>query len=151
VQLYPSELKALDIVITPKPFPGINPDNAPFFVIIAAVAKGITTYFDWMYNGRNKQLLKLTDLGVMIKPIDNEHKLQIIGSSKLTPKIVKSPDALRPSAVLLALMMSIDGVSYLVDTYHLRRGYQDLPERLNACGANMSWGEDHKPQITKVK
>jgi UDP-N-acetylglucosamine enolpyruvyl transferase len=35
-------------------------------------------------------------------------------------------------------MLAADGISQLINTYQMLRGYQDLPSRLNALGANIT-------------
>jgi UDP-N-acetylglucosamine 1-carboxyvinyltransferase len=69
IVLHKSELIATNIVIKPKTWPGINPDNAPFFVLIATQTKGLTKYNDWMFDGRNCHFAKLRELGADIQLI----------------------------------------------------------------------------------
>ena len=45
-------LHALEEKIHPNPYPGLNIDNLPYFVPIAAVANGRTLIHDWVYDGR---------------------------------------------------------------------------------------------------
>ena len=57
------ELKSLlQINSIPCPYPGINADNLPYFVPIAACAKGRTLIHDWMYDNR-ASILHGTDQG----------------------------------------------------------------------------------------
>ncbi len=135
IEIYPSQLQAVDLVIKPSTYPGINPDNAPFFVLICTQASGESQYHDWMFNGRNKMFVEdLNKLGASITMI-GEHALRISGATQLTGSVTTSPNALRPTVILMLAMMAAKGSSTLVDTYQVYRGYQDLPKRLNALGA----------------
>lgn len=137
VEVFPSSLKAVDLVIKPSTYPGINPDNAPFFVLICTQAEGESQYNDWMFNGRNKMFVEdLNKLGADITMI-GEHTLKIKGVTPLRGSITTSPKALRPTVIIMLAMLSAQGKSTLVDTYQVYRGYQDLPKRLNTLGAEI--------------
>src|SRR6185369_3853566 len=49
VHKHNGNLRALVDKIHPNLYPGLNPDNLPYFVLIACVAKGRTLIHDWMY------------------------------------------------------------------------------------------------------
>src|SRR5665213_3653236 len=49
VHKHNGHLQALEEKIHPNPYPGLNIDNLPYFVVIAAVAHGRTLIHDWVY------------------------------------------------------------------------------------------------------
>ena len=49
ITILPSELVAPPEKIAPRPYPGINIDNLPYFVPVATQAKGDTLIHDWVY------------------------------------------------------------------------------------------------------
>ena len=136
VTVYPSELEATDVEIKPKTYPGINPDSAPFFVLIATQAKGETTFNDWMFDGRNRHLLKLREFGADIQTV-SDRILRIVGKTQLRGAMVTAPAALRPSMIQLLAAMAAEGVTVVRDTYQIRRGYQDFFARANSLGAHI--------------
>lgn len=136
VTLYPSDLQATDVEIKPKTYPGINPDSAPFFVLIATQAQGETTYNDWMFDGRNRHLLKLREFGADIHTV-SDRILRIVGKTQLRSAMVTAPPALRPSMIQLLAAMSAEGITVIRDTYQIRRGYQDFFVRANRIGAHI--------------
>lgn len=138
IKLFKSELNAVDVKIKPQPYPGINPDNAPFFVLIATQAHGRSIYNDWMFNGRNRHLMDLTKMGARFEVKNgDQHQMEIIGKTPLKPQFLHSPNALRPTVIIMLAMLGAEGISRLINTYQVYRGYQDLPERLNELGANI--------------
>ncbi len=52
VHKHDGKLRALEEKIYARPYPGLNIDNLPYFVPIAAVAKGRTLIHDWVYEER---------------------------------------------------------------------------------------------------
>lgn len=134
--LYPSKLKALPDKIHPLPFPGINVDNLPFFVPIATQAEGRTLIHDWMWEERAIYFTELNKLGAKITLLD-PHRIMVDGPTELKANQVVCPQALRPAAIILIAMLGAKGTSILRNVYSIARGYEDLPKRLSALGADV--------------
>ena len=132
-----SNLVAPQDKIHPLPFPGLNIDNLPFFAVIAATATGQTLIHDWVYENRAIYLLELTKLNANVKLLD-PHRVLIDGPTKWKPAEVVTPPALRPAVVILLGMLAAPGVSILRNVYSISRGYEDLANRLNTLGANIT-------------
>lgn len=132
-----SDLKAPTDKIHAMPFPGLNIDNLPFFAVIAASAEGRTLIHDWVYENRAIYLTELTRLNANVQLID-PHRLYVTGPTKWKPAEIVTPPALRPAVVILLGMLAAPGVSTLRNIYSINRGYEDLAERLNSLGANIS-------------
>ena len=144
VTVKPSKLVAPIDKIHPMPFPGLNIDNLPFFAVICATAEGQSVIYDWVYDNRAIHLKKLSDLGANVQLMD-AHRLLIIGPTRWRGRDMVCPPALRPSVCLMLAAMAARGTTNLHDVYVINRGYEDLPQRLNALGANIStfWGSPH--------
>ncbi|MBI5134152.1 MAG: UDP-N-acetylglucosamine 1-carboxyvinyltransferase [Candidatus Taylorbacteria bacterium] len=136
IETKPSKLKALDEKIHAQPYPGINMDNLPFFVVIGAVAEGETFIHDWSYEERAiyyKELAKLRAETILADP----HRFYIKGPTRFKAAEMVCPPALRPSVIIMIAMLAAEGVSILRNVYNINRGYEDLAERLNALGAKI--------------
>jgi UDP-N-acetylglucosamine 1-carboxyvinyltransferase len=129
-------LTALTEKIHPQPFPGLNIDNLPFFVPIAARAKGRTLIHDWVYENRAIYFTELSKLGVDVELAD-PHRIYINGPTKWRAADVVCPPALRPAVIVLIGMLAANGTSTLRNIYSIARGYEDLAERLNSLGAKI--------------
>lgn len=136
VTVYPSELHAAADKIHPMPFPGLNIDNLPFFAVIAAVAEGRTLIHDWVYENRAVHLMELNKLGANTTLLD-PHRLLVQGPTRWRGYDLVCPPALRPAVCLLLAALAARGTSVLRDVYVINRGYEDLPNRLNALGAHV--------------
>ena len=134
--IYPSKFKALDDKIHANPYPGINMDNLPYFVIPAMKAKGQTMIHDWAYENRAIYLTEINRMGAQITLAD-PHRLYIEGGTKLHAAQMVCPPALRPSMVILIAMLSAPGVSILRNVYMIHRGYEEIVKRLNLIGADI--------------
>lgn len=131
------KLVALEDKIHPNLFPGLNPDNLPYFVPIACVAKGRTLIHDWIYSNRAIYYTELTKIGAQVE-IADPHRVYVHGPIKFTKADVVCPPALRPASLFLIGMLAADGVSKLRNIYTIARGYEDLAERLNSLGAHVT-------------
>lgn len=127
--------------IHPLPYPGLNADNLPYFVPIAACAQGRTLIHDWMYENRAIYYTELTKIGAQIELAD-PHRVYVTGPTRFTVSDVVCPPALRPASLLLIGMLSAHGVSTLRNVYTINRGYEDLAERLNSLGAQITVMQD---------
>lgn len=122
--------------IHPNIWPGLNPDNIPYFALIATVANGRTLIHDWMFENRAIYYTELTKIGANVELVD-PHRLYVNGPTKFSAAEVVCPPALRPASLLLIGMLAADGTSMLRNVYTINRGYEDLAARLNSLGADI--------------
>ncbi|MGH7240215.1 MAG: UDP-N-acetylglucosamine 1-carboxyvinyltransferase, partial [Candidatus Saccharimonadales bacterium] len=132
-----TRLKALDDKIHPNLWPGINPDSLPYMVIIAALAHGRTLIHDWIFENRAIYYTELAKIGASVELAD-PHRLYVTGPTHWRTADLVCPPALRPASLLLIGMLAADGISTLRNVYTIRRGYEDLADRLNSLGARIS-------------
>lgn len=132
----PSELDALDEKIYGRPYPGLNIDNLPFFAIIATAARGQSLIHDWAYDGRAVHFMELEKLGAHMLLAD-PHRVFVTGPTSLQAADLVCPPALRPAAILLIGMLAAPGHSKLHNIYSIKRGYEDIAERLQDLGAKV--------------
>lgn len=123
--------------IAPRPYPGLNIDNLPFFVPIAAIAHGRTLIHDWVYENRAVYYTELNKLGAQIDLADT-HRVYVTGPTKFVASEIVSPPALRPAVIILIAMLAAPGTSVLRNVYSINRGYEDLPNRLRSIGADIT-------------
>lgn len=123
--------------IHPNLWPGINPDNIPYFVPICGVANGRTLIHDWIFEKRAIHYTEMTKIGMDIELAD-PHRLYINGPTKFKHADVVCPPALRPASLLLIGMLAADGQSVLRNVYTINRGYEDIAARLNSLGAKIT-------------
>lgn len=136
IKILPSKLKALEDKIHANPYPGINMDNLPFFVPIAIRAKGQTMIHDWVYENRAIYFTELNRLGASVTLAD-PHRVYIQGGTPLKGAQVVCPPALRPAMIILIGMLGANGTSILRNVYMIKRGYEEIAERLNQIGADI--------------
>lgn len=141
IHKHDGNLRALTDKIHPLPYPGINADNLPYFVPIAAVCKGRTLIHDWMYENRAIYYTEMTKIGATVELAD-PHRVYVTGPSKFSKADVVCPPALRPASLLLIGMMAAEGTSTLRNIYTIQRGYEDLAARLNKLGAHIEVFQD---------
>jgi UDP-N-acetylglucosamine 1-carboxyvinyltransferase len=137
IHKHDDKLRALSDKIHSLPYPGLNADNLPYFVPIAAVAKGRTLIHDWMYDNRAIYYTELTKIGAQVELAD-PHRVYVIGPTRFRRADVVCPPALRPASLLLIGMLAAPGVSLLRNVYTINRGYEDLANRLNELGAQIT-------------
>lgn len=137
IEKHNGELRALPEKLHPNLYPGLNPDNLPYFVPIACVCKGRTLIHDWMYENRAIYYTEMTKIGANVELAD-PHRIYITGPTKFSAADVVCPPALRPASLLLIGMLAAHGISMLRNVYTINRGYEDLADRLNSLGANIA-------------
>jgi len=130
-------LKAPIEKLHPNLWPGINPDNIPYFVPICGVAQGRTLIHDWMFENRAIYYTEMTKIGMSLELAD-PHRIYIDGPTVFKRNDVFCPPALRPASLLLIGMLAAQGTSTLRNVYTINRGYEDLAERLNSIGAQIT-------------
>jgi UDP-N-acetylglucosamine 1-carboxyvinyltransferase len=122
--------------IHPMPYPGINIDHLPFFVPIAAIAKGETLIHDWVFEDRALYYTELNKLGANVRLLD-PHRVTVDGPTNFKAAEVICPPALRPATIILLSMLAAPGQSVLRNIYSINRGYEALATRLSELGADI--------------
>lgn len=135
-----SALTAFPERIHPRPYPGLNMDNLPFFAIIATQAEGTTMLHDWVYDKRAIYYTELDRLGATTL-LHDPHRISITGPTRFKATEVICPPVLRIGAILVAGMLAAPGRSVLRNVYTINRGYEKLVERLQELGASISASE----------
>lgn len=120
-----------------RPFPGVNIDHLPYFVPIAALAEGRTLIHDWVYEDRALMFTEMKKVGVKLQLAD-PHRVFIDGPTKFKPADIVAPSGIRPAVIILIGMLAAPGTSMLRNVYTINRGYEDLAERLNSLGAQIT-------------
>jgi UDP-N-acetylglucosamine 1-carboxyvinyltransferase len=136
IEKHNGKLKALAEKLHPNLWPGINPDNIPYFVPICGVANGRTMIHDWMFENRAIYYTEMTKIGMNVELAD-PHRVYITGPTVFTHGDVVCPPALRPASLLLIGMLGANGTSILRNVYTINRGYEELAARLNSIGAQI--------------
>ena len=120
-----------------RPFPGVNIDHLPYFVPIAAVAKGRTLIHDWVYEDRALMFMEMKKIGVNLELAD-PHRVYVNGPTKWRAADIVAPSGIRPAVIILIGMLAAPGNSMLRNVYTINRGYEDLAARLNSLGAHIT-------------
>ena len=131
------KLKAPPEKIAPRPYPGINIDNLPYFVPIATQAEGRTLIHDWVYENRAIYYMEMRKLGADMLLAD-PHRVFVNGPTPLYGATIDAPPAFRPASIILIGMLAAEGESQLNNVYPISRGYENLHERLCKLGASVS-------------
>jgi UDP-N-acetylglucosamine 1-carboxyvinyltransferase len=137
IHKHDGKLKAPLEKLHPNLWPGINPDNIPYFVPICGVANGRALIHDWMFENRAIYYTEMTKIGMNLELAD-PHRIYIDGPTVFKHNDVFCPPALRPASLLLIGMLAARGTSTLRNVYTINRGYEDLAERLNSIGAHIT-------------
>lgn len=137
VHKHNGELRAPAEKIHPNVFPGLNIDHLPYFVPIAAVAKGRTLIHDWIYEDRALMYTEMKKIGVNLELAD-PHRVFVEGPTRWKPADMVCPSGIRPAVMILIGMLAAPGNSILRNVYTINRGYEDLANRLNSLGAEIT-------------
>jgi UDP-N-acetylglucosamine 1-carboxyvinyltransferase len=137
IKKHDGQLEAPGEKIHPLPSMGINIDNLPYFIPICAVAKGRSLIHDWAFEDRALMFSEMKKIGVDLELAD-PHRVFINGPTKWRATDMVAPSGIRPAVIILIGMLATPGVSILRNVYTINRGYEDLAERLNSLGANIS-------------
>lgn len=89
-----------------------------------------------MWENRAIYFTELNRLGAEINLAD-PHRVFVTGKTELHPAQVVCPPALRPAMIILIAMLGAKGKSVLRNVYSIKRGYEEIAERLNSIGADI--------------
>jgi len=127
------------MTIADAPWPGLTPDLLSIFLVIATQAKGSVLIHQKMFESRLFFVDKLIDMGAQIILCD-PHRATVIGLDHKYPlrgTNMSSPD-IRAGVALLIAALSAHGTSKISNIEQIDRGYENIDERLNAIGADIT-------------
>ncbi len=127
------ELQAVNIKT--HEYPGLATDLQPFFTMLLTQAQGQALVHETIFESRLAFAGELNRMGANITICD-PHRIIIQGPTPLEGRLLMCPDARAGTAYLIAGLVA-SGTTTLQNIYQLERGFERLPERLNALGARI--------------
>lgn len=128
----PKSLKATDFYT--YPYPGFPTDLQPCFVALACVAEGTSRIRETIFDDRFSHCMELIRLGARI--VITGDVAAIDGVSSLSGTAVMASD-IRNGAGLVTACIAANGRSEVRRIYHIERGYEYLPDKLESVGASI--------------
>ena len=129
-----SSSRAKPIDIATQPYPGFPTDLQAQFMSLMAVADGSSKISETIFENRFMHVPELMRMGSDIQ-IDGRSCI-VHGKANLKPAPVMATD-LRASVCLVLAALATEGKTTISRIYHLDRGYANLEEKLNKCGAKI--------------
>ncbi len=123
---------AVDIRTTP--YPGFPTDMQAQFCAMNAIAEGVGTITETIFENRFQHVLELQRMGAQIRIEGNTAVCR--GVNKLTAAPVMATD-LRASAGLVLAGLAAEGETLVDRIYHVDRGYERIEEKLRQLGAEI--------------
>ena len=118
--------------ILTEPFPGFPTDLQAQMMALLSIAEGVSNIEEKIFENRFMHVPELIRMGAKIEIIGR--KAVISGVDKLKAAPVKATD-LRASVSLVLAGLVAEGNTEIDKIYHIDRGYEDIIEKLTACGA----------------
>jgi UDP-N-acetylglucosamine 1-carboxyvinyltransferase len=125
-------LRAVDLRTAPHP--GFPTDMQAQFAALDAVADGVGTIVETIFENRFMHMLELRRLGADIR-IEG-HTAVIHGMARLSGAPVMATD-LRASASLVLAGLVAEGTTDVQRIYHIDRGYEHIEEKMGGLGADI--------------
>jgi UDP-N-acetylglucosamine 1-carboxyvinyltransferase len=122
--------------ITTAIYPGFPTDLQAPFSLALVEADGVSTIKETLYEDRFDYAAALQRMGANIHVFD-PHTAVFYGPSQLHGSEVAIPD-LRAGATLVLAALAADGVSRILGTEHVARGYEDMVGKLGRVGARIT-------------
>lgn len=119
-----------------SPWPGFSPDLTSTAVVLATQSRGTSLIFEKMFESRMFFVDKLAAMGAALILCD-PHRVVVSGPSKLVGTEVSSPD-IRAGMALLTAALCASGESIIHNVNQIERGYENIVQRLNSLGADIS-------------
>lgn len=125
-------LTAVDIQTLP--FPGFATDFMPLAVAALTTAEGSAIVTENIFDNRFAFVNELQRMGADVRT-EGRHAV-VRGVERLSGAPVRAHDV-RAGAALVLAGLAADGETVVLDSYHVERGYADLPGKLRALGADV--------------
>ena len=116
------------------PYPAFPTDMQAQFAALDAVADGVGTIIETVFENRFMHMLEMRRMGAEIRLEGNTAIIK--GVEKLTAAPVMATD-LRASASLVLAGLVAEGRTEIERIYHIDRGYESIEEKLSGLGAQI--------------
>lgn len=140
LEVLPSVLKASRRKFQTRPWPGFPTDLMSPFIVLGTQTEGTILCHDWMYEWRMFFVDDLIGMGANIF-IADPHRVIISGPTKLSCDRLFCKD-IRAGISLVLAAMTAEGESIIENAEIIKRGYENLEDRLTALGASIKKVED---------
>ncbi|HEX2999339.1 MAG TPA: UDP-N-acetylglucosamine 1-carboxyvinyltransferase, partial [Armatimonadota bacterium] len=117
------------------PYPGFPTDMQPQISTLLCLASGTSIVTEGVWDNRYKYVDELSKMGGQIQV--NGRTAIVEGVGKLTGAPVKASD-LRAGAALVIAGLCAEGTTEIEGVSYIERGYEDLVEKLQAIGADIT-------------
>jgi len=124
--------------------PGFPTDLQPQYVALMTQAAGTAIITEPLYDNRFQHVAELTRMGARIG-VDGRDAI-VRGPSRLHGTDVVVPD-IRSGAALVIAALCARGTTEIGDAWHIERGYEDLPGKLRALGADVALRRAGEPAL----
>ena len=125
-------IQPVDVVTAP--FPGFPTDLQAQFMALMTKAQGSSRITETIFENRFMHVAELSRFGAHIR-LENDSAI-VDGMPKLKGAPVMATD-LRASVSLVIAALAAEGESMIHRVYHLDRGFEQLEQKLGACGARI--------------
>jgi UDP-N-acetylglucosamine 1-carboxyvinyltransferase len=135
--------------IMTEPFPGFPTDLQAQFMALMCTAEGASMITETIWENRFMHVPELQRLGASI--IVHNASAMVRGAKKLSGAQVMATD-LRASVSLILAGLVSQGETIVNRVYHLDRGYEQVENKLAACGIEIERikGEPHESEDKRV-
>ena len=128
------------VSIKTMPHPGFPTDMQPQIAAVLSVAKGTSRITESVWENRFKYVDELKRFGANIE-VDG--KVAVIeGVDKLKGAPVRATDLRAGAAMIIAGLMA-EGTTEITHIHHIERGYENIIEKLNTLGEDISLKKDY--------
>jgi len=127
------------VSFTTEPFPGFATDLQAQMMALMTLADGVSVIDENIFENRFMHAPELTRMGANIA-VDGG-RATVTGVPSLRGAPVMATD-LRASISLLLAGLAAEGETSVSRVYHLDRGYEQVEQKLRACGAKIERVKD---------
>ena len=132
ISITPGQIKSADI--TTAEFPGFPTDLQAQFMALACLGDGTSVIDERLFENRFMHVSEMLRMGANIEL--NGHLAIVRGVRELSSAEVMATD-LRASSALILCALAARGLSQVHRIYHLKRGYENLAQKLAGLGAKI--------------
>ena len=134
--------KLVPVDIQTLPYPGFPTDMQAQLMVLECMADGASFITENVFENRFMLAAELVRMGASIR-VEERHAL-VKGPTNFTGAQVASPD-LRGGAALVLAGLVAEGTTYVSETRHIKRGYENFTGKLSLLGANVCHIEMENP------